>query len=245
MSPAIVHPSPRDGEVPTTQHGRCQTLASLMRGELCEQFARRPGLRRDAGRYLYFIGEPAKSLYYLKSGLVKTSRMSAEGDETILQLHRAGDVLGELCFCVGTRLEQAVALEPSEVVEIPLVDILARFRHAPDAALELVLVLSERLGSMHDRVQSLAVEPTMERLARTLLLLASSLGEETPGGTQITHYVKQEELAQMVAARREVVSGLLNRLRERGLIQYSRKSAISVRRDALQAYVNSLRPPPE
>ena len=241
MSRSALRPSPTSGEALLAPHGRCQTLSGLLRGGLCEQLARRPGLQRGAGRFLYFIGEPARSLYFLKSGLVKTSRMSPDGNETILQLHRAGDVLGELCFCVGTRLEQAVTLEPSEVVEIPLVDILAQLRHAPDAALELVHVLAERLGTMHDRVESLAVEPAIERLARTLLLLADSLGEETPGGTQITHYVTQEELAQMVAARREVVSGLLNRLRKLGLIQYSRKSAISVRRDALQAYVDSLR----
>jgi len=47
-------------------------------------------------------------------------------------------------------------------------------------------------------------------------------------------------LAQMVAARREVVSGLLNRLRERGLIHYSRKGAISVHRGALREFVRSL-----
>ncbi|MFL5520072.1 MAG: Crp/Fnr family transcriptional regulator [Gemmatimonadales bacterium] len=217
-------------------------MSGLLRGELCAQLARRAGRRYGPGRLLYLIGEPAKSLYFVKSGLIKTSRVSPAGDETILQLHRAGDVLGELCFCVGTRLEQAVVLEPSEVVEIPLVELLAQVRRAPESALDLVLVLSERLSTMHDRVQSLAVEPTIERLARTLLLLAESLGEETANGTQITHYVKQEELAQMVAARREVVSGLLNRLRERGLIHYSRKSAISIRREALQAYVDSLAP---
>jgi len=41
-------------------------------------------------------------------------------------------------------------------------------------------------------------------------------------------------------ARREVVSGLLNRLRERGLIRYSRKGPISVQRDALRSYLDAL-----
>jgi CRP/FNR family transcriptional regulator, cyclic AMP receptor protein len=245
MNPTALRPATMRPEGLPGQHDRCRTLSGLLRGQLCEQFARRPALRRGAGRFLYLIGEPARSLFFLKSGLVKTSRMSPAGNETILQLHRAGDVLGELCFCVGTRLEQAVTLESSEVVEIPLADVVAQFRRAPEAALDLVRVLSERLGTMHERVHSLAVEPTIERLARTLLLLADSFGEETSDGTQITHYVRQGELAQMVAARREVVSGLLNRLRERGLIHYSRKSAINVRRRALQAYVDSLRPPDE
>jgi Mn-dependent DtxR family transcriptional regulator len=44
----------------------------------------------------------------------------------------------------------------------------------------------------------------------------------------------------MIAARREVVSGLLNRLRASGLIDYSRKGHIRVHRDSLKAYLESL-----
>ena len=70
------------------------------------------------------MGEPAKSLFYVKRGLVKTSRIMPAGDEIILQLNRPGDILGELCFCSGERREQAVTLEASEVVEILLDDLL-------------------------------------------------------------------------------------------------------------------------
>jgi CRP-like cAMP-binding protein len=158
----------------------------------------------------------------------------------ILQLHRPGEIFGELCFCTGERREQAVALEASEVTEILLDDLLANLRRNPEATLDLVTALSERLGDTYTRLQSLSFESTLERLVRTLLMLADTLGEVTPEGVHIAHYVKQEELAQMVAARREVVSSLLNRLRERGLIGYPRKGQISVHRQALQAYLDSL-----
>jgi CRP/FNR family transcriptional regulator, cyclic AMP receptor protein len=221
-------------------HARCEAFSGLLRGKLCEQLARRPARHAPSGQFLYVVGEPAKSLYFLKSGLVKTSRSSSSGNEVILQLHRPGEILGELCFCTGERREQAVTLESSEVVEIARDELLGQLRRSPDIALDLVGALCERLGDVHGRLESLAFEPTVERLARTLLVLADTLGEETPQGTHIAHYVKQEELAQMIAARREVVSGLLNRLRERGLIAYSRKGAISVHRHALQAYVDAL-----
>jgi CRP/FNR family transcriptional regulator len=215
-------------------------FSSLLRGRLCEQLATRPGRRLASGQFLYLIGESAKSLYLLKSGLLKTSRVSPAGEELIVQLHRPGEVLGELCLCTGKRREQAVALEPSEVVEILRDDLLGQLRRTPQMSLDLVAALCDRLGEAHGRLTSLAFEPTMERLARTLLALAETLGEDTEQGTHIAHYVRQEELAQMIAARREVVSGLLNRLRERGLISYSRKGEISVHRSALQAYVDSL-----
>lgn len=228
------------GSTEPEPHARCLVLSGLLRGKLCEQLARRAGRHALPGRVLYFVGEPAKSLYYIKSGLIKTSSITLAGDEIILQLHRPGEIFGELCFCSGKRREQAIALESSEIVEISLVDLLTQLQRSPEAALDLVAVLSERLEEMHSRLQSLAFEPTLARLARTLLLLADTLGEDTPEGTHIAHYVRQEELAQMVGARREVVSGLLNRLRERGLISYSRKGAISVHRAPLEAYLSFL-----
>lgn len=224
------------------QHARCAALSGLLRGKLCEQLARRPSRRAAPGQFLYLIGEPAKSLYYVKSGLLKTSRVSPTGDEMILQLHRPGELLGELCFCTRTRREQAVTLEASEIVEILRDDLLAQVRRTPEIAEDLLVALSERLGEIHGRLESLAFEPAAERLARTLLMLADTLGEVTPTGVHIAHYVKQEELAQMISARREVVSGLLNRFRASGLISYSRKGQISVQRAALERYVSSLAP---
>lgn len=222
------------------QHDRCRALSGLLRGKLCEQLVPRPARHIGAGQFLYFTGEPAKSVYFLKSGLVKTSRTSPAGDELILQLHRAGEILGESCFCTGKRHEHALALESSEVVEILIEDLLTQLQRSPEATLDLVTALCERLGDLSSRLESLSFESTAERLVRTLLILADTLGEVAPEGTHIAHYVRQEELAQMIAARREVVSGLLNRLRADGLIDYSRKGHICVHRHALQAYLDSL-----
>jgi hypothetical protein len=44
----------------------------------------------------------------------------------------------------------------------------------------------------------------------------------------------------MIGARREVVSGLLNRFRTDGLISYPRRGLIQVDREALKAYLASM-----
>jgi CRP/FNR family cyclic AMP-dependent transcriptional regulator len=222
------------------EHERCSVVSGLLRGKLCDQLVPRPARHIAAGQYLYFAGEAAKSVFFLRSGLVKTSRTSPAGDDMILQLHRAGDILGESCFCTGKRHEDALALEPSEITEILIEDLLAQLQRSPDATRDLVMALCERLGDLSSRLQSLSFEPTIVRLVRTLLMLADTLGEPAAADTHIVHYVRQEQLAQMIAARREVVSGLLNRLRASGLIDYSRKGHISVRRDPLKAYLDSL-----
>lgn len=222
------------------QHDQCVALSGLLRGKLCEHLTGRPARRAAAGEFLYFTGEPATSIYFLRRGLVKTSCVAPDGRELILQLHRPGEIFGELCFCTGEHREQAATLEASDVVGILRDDLLAHLLRNPEMMLDLVALTCERLADARAQLESLSFEPTMARLARTLLRMADPSGEAAPGGEPIAHYITQEDLAQIIAARREVVSGLLNRLRDRGLIDYRRKGRIRVHRRALEIYLMSL-----
>ena len=113
------------------------------------------------------------------------------------------------------------------------------YREIPEAALELASIMCERLADAYERVESLSWETVLERLVRTLLKLAADFGETSVSDSHIGHYIKQDELAKIVGARREVVSGLLNRLRNSGHISYSPRGFIAVDRAALQAFVDA------
>lgn len=53
------------------------------------------GHRRVArGDYLYRAGDPFTHLYAIRSGDMKTSRMSADGEEQIIGFNMTGDLLG-------------------------------------------------------------------------------------------------------------------------------------------------------
>ncbi len=217
-----------------TDHTHCGILASMFRGGLCEQVAVAPPRRFATGEFLYHIGADARSVFLLRRGLVKVSVVSFGGQETTLRIYKSGDVLGELCLCTGERREQAVALEESDVVEIPIERFIARLRDDPAAALDFATTACERLAEAHERLRSLAVDPVLGRLVRTLLALADDLGEATPDGTRLPHHLAQDELAQLVGARREVVSTLLNRLRDKGLLNYARGGYIQIDRHRLE-----------
>jgi CRP-like cAMP-binding protein len=79
----------------------------------------------------------------------------------------------------------------------------------------------------------------MERLVRTLGRLADEFGEPDGEWMRLTHYFRQDDLAQMIGARREVVSTLLNQLREQGLITYGRKDGLLLRRSDLDRFLSS------
>src|SRR5215210_6394413 len=80
-------------------HPQCIATSDLFRGKLCEELGRRPSRRVRSGEFLYHMGEPARSVYLVRRGLVKTSLVSPGGHQLTLRIHKTGDILGELCLC--------------------------------------------------------------------------------------------------------------------------------------------------
>lgn len=223
-----------------TEHRDCLASSTVFRGKLCEQFSSRDAWPVPAGQTIYATADRGDSVYFLRSGLVKTSVISEKGKELLLSIYGPGEIFGELCFCNGQRREQAVAMEGSEVVEIRFDDLIHELRKSRQAMVDMLNTICHRLAQAHDQLVILSFDKTMERLVRKVLELAEELGNSTAQGTGIAHYIKQEELAQMIAAPREVVSSLLNELREMDLVAYSRRGRLTVDTKALRAYLESV-----
>jgi CRP/FNR family transcriptional regulator, cyclic AMP receptor protein len=226
-------------ESTVTDHTACQVVSASFRGKICQQLADLPLRQLEAGQHLYRVGHEARSLFLVRSGLIKTNSISAEGEELTLRLYQPGDLVGELCLCGGGRREEAIALEPSTVSEIAFASLLARLRQDPDAAVELASIVSDRLADAYEQIGSLTWDTVLYRLIRTLLRLADDLGQPSEAGISLAHYIRQEELARLVGARREVVSGLLNQLRASGHISYSPRGAITVRPAGLRSFLEA------
>ena len=222
-----------------TDHRQCEALSGCFRGKLCEQLMNRPGRPVGKGDLVYGLGEPAQSVFFLRRGFVKLTSLTEDGRELILRLHQAGEVFGELCQCTGERREQAVAMEDSEIVELSFDEFVAHLQQNRPAFLLFLSNISQQLSAAYDQIQTLSFSSTMERLVRTLGRLADEFGEPDGEWMRLTHYFRQDDLAQMIGARREVVSTLLNQLREQGLIIYGRKDGLLLRRADLDRFLSS------
>ena len=224
-------------------HRQCQALSMCFRGKLCDQLMSRPGRLVAKGEPIYGLGDSAQSVFFLRQGLVKLTSLTEDGRELILRLHQVGDVFGELCHCTGERREQAVAMEDVEVVELSFDEFISHLQGNRPAFLLFLSNVAQQLSSAYEQIQTLSFSSTMERLVRTLNRLADEFGEPEGEWTRLTHYFRQDDLAQMVGARREVVSTLLNQLREQGLITYARKDGLLLHRPGLERYLLSSEKP--
>lgn len=229
--------SEKEGMLTLTGHDQCVVLSSVFQGSLCATLTGRAGRTFDSDQIIYSVGTESRSIYFLRSGLVKITALSEDGREVILNVHKAGDIFGEFCLCRTERNEMAVAMESSEVVEIKFEELLRQLQQNQDTAYNFLLSVTERLSKAYQTIADFSFDNLSGRLAKVLLRLADEFGRETESGTELDHYITQEEIAQMVSARREVVSAALKRLRDRKLIEYSRKGKLKINRPALTAYI--------
>ncbi|HEX5736685.1 MAG TPA: Crp/Fnr family transcriptional regulator [Blastocatellia bacterium] len=200
--------------------------------------ARKPRLF-GANQIIYNIGDEGRGLYFLRSGLVKLSTISESGKEIILGVYRTGEVFGEMCLYTARRMDMAVAMEPSEAAELGPDEFLAILYESREVMYDFLQSSLKRLARSYDLIREISFDSVPVRLAKLLLRLADEFGEPSHQGVELTHFISQEELSQIVLARREVVSMALSRLRKQGLVNYNRKGRLTIHTTALKAYIEA------
>jgi CRP/FNR family transcriptional regulator len=218
------------------EHTHCEALSMLFRGDLCASLTNHPGRHLEKGTVVYQQGDDGRSVYFLKQGLIKTSLLSEDGKEQILRLYKPGEVFGELCFCLKIRQEQALALEPSVVVELPFDRLITHLQQSPQALASFLSGISHHLSDAYEQIRLLSFETVLRRLVQTLLRLADEMGEPLEDWVRLQHPLTQDDLARMISARREVTSTLLNQLRSAGCIEYTPRGQFLVNPAALEEY---------
>jgi len=213
------------------------TLSQIFRGKLCDVvLGGRPTSTVDKDEAIYDIGDEDHTLYFLRSGFAKIGTITEDGHELIYDVRKTGDVLGELCVSEGPRQDRAVALEKCNFIAVPFDDLLAVVQRDRALLRQLMQVFCDSLSDAYDQLSSVAFGGTVERLVKVLHKLGMELGRDSPQGLEIATYLTQEELAQMVAARRERVSLAMNFLRDRGLVRYSRRGYLVLNREGIANY---------
>jgi CRP/FNR family cyclic AMP-dependent transcriptional regulator len=212
-------------------------LVSVFRGKFCDAILpNRKATTFEKDDVIYDMGEKDRTFFFLLSGFVKLGTITPGGHELIYDVRKGGDVIGELCASQHERPDRAVALEDTEAIPVPYSDVMAVLRKQPDLLDRLVEVFCQALTEAYEQVNTLAVDDTVHRLVKALLRLAAKIGHRSGQVVEIPTYFTQEEISQMVAARRERVSTAINFLRRRGMVRYSSHGHLTLDTEALESY---------
>jgi CRP/FNR family cyclic AMP-dependent transcriptional regulator len=165
-------------------------------------------------------GDPADSVFFLKSGRAKLTVVSQSGKEATITLLSAGDFVGEesLAAVLGMRLATATALSICLALKIGR-DEMIRVMHDEHAFLDFFMkfLLARSMRVQADLIDQL-FNSSEKRLARILLLMAE-FGKPGEPETLIPK-ISQETLAEMIGTTRSRVNFFMNRFRKLGFVEY-------------------------
>lgn len=212
-------------------------LSGIFRGRFCQILLQNRNPQKfEKGETLYDVGRNAASFFFIRSGVVKIGTITETGEEVIFDIRKGGEVVGELSASSSPRIDRAVALELTEAVPVSYEEILETVQKNQPLLRDLIQLFCDSLLNAQEQVTSLAFRDTMHRLTKTLLDLAGQLGRPAGNRVEITAHLTQQELAQMVAARRERISLGLGLLRRHGMIAYTPHGHLLVDLAALRDY---------
>lgn len=165
------------------------------------------------GAVVYRRGDPGESLMMVIHGRIKLTNATIDGKEIVLFYVGPGEILGEVAALDGKeRAVDTVALEDSEVFVVYTRDLLPTLIAHPQALLEIVRALCEKI-----RIAAAIVEDnTLEmrgRTARGLLRLARRHGRASADGGHLQLTISQEELGKFLGMSRANVNRQLGQLK--------------------------------
>ncbi|HZD54091.1 MAG TPA: Crp/Fnr family transcriptional regulator, partial [Woeseiaceae bacterium] len=195
----------------------------------------RDGITFAEDEVLYDLGDTERNFLFIVRGVVKTGTITDSGREIIYDIRKEGDIVGEMCALESIRTDRAVALEPTQAIAVPFDQTMKIVSRYPALLGALVQAYCSALAEARDQVNRLACANVEQGLIRVLRTLARKYGRSSGEFVEITLYLTQEELSQMVVARRERVSTSLNSLRRRGIARYSPRGRLLLHKSALEA----------
>lgn len=183
--------------------------------------------RLKPGAYLYFEGDEVEYLYQVKSGVLRLTRLLADGRRQVIAFGYPGDIVGF----------------PSDGMHHTDCDALTQVHLQPyrrahlesgegDAALHCGLLQAalREISAMQDHFMMLGRKSATEKLSSFLCVLADRVGEDLGGYRQVKLPMSRSDIADFLGLTTETVSRTLTQLRKSGTIAIDNIHTVIIQR---------------
>jgi CRP/FNR family cyclic AMP-dependent transcriptional regulator len=165
-------------------------------------------------------GASADSVFYLQTGKVKVTVVSAQGKEAVVAILDAGNFFGEGCLAGQiVRMASITAMTECTAVRIDKAAMVRLIHDEPGVSEMFVTHLLARNVRVESDLVDQLFNSSEKRLARLLLILANFGKEGKP--EPVLPPISQETLAEMIGTTRSRVSFFMNKFRQLGFIDYN------------------------
>lgn len=194
------------------------------------------------GNFIYQQEDMRDFLYFLTEGRVRVSVSSASGSEKTLAIHEPGSFFGETAFFDELpSFTYAQALKDSTVVVLSKDQFTNMMKDDPDLAFNVFNSMGRKIRLLSYQVEYLSFLKIEERLISLLITLFLTVGTKCsnenickekscefkgscPNGYILDLTITDQEIGDMISARREAITKAINNLKNQGLILKNKRT---------------------
>ncbi|MEI7841861.1 MAG: fumarate/nitrate reduction transcriptional regulator Fnr [Gallionellaceae bacterium] len=176
------------------------------------------------GDYLYRSGSKFASLYAIRTGFFKTQVLHEDGREQVTGFQMPGEIIGFEAISTDLHSCDAVALEDSEICELPFDKLEELSRQLPTLQRHLHKIMSREIVRDQGIMLLLGSMRAEERLAAFLLNLSQRFAARGYSSTSFRLRMTRQEIGSYLGLKLETVSRTLSSFQEAKLIEVQNKS---------------------
>ena len=186
--------------------------------------------------------EDARNLFIVVRGMVKLTRISWDGRESVLAFVEPPHLFAEAAIFLGKYPATAITLADTDLLLVDAQTVLDMVRRHESFLRFLFGMISQWLQRLVARIDQLALNDGSARVARYLLSLCPEAKTGGTGILELTLPTKKGDLADLLNMNQPSLSRILRRLQDNGLITVQ---ARTIRLHDLEALRKLMMPPLE
>ncbi len=194
--------------------------------------------RVKRGEFLFHAGETFTSLFAIRTGFFKTAISTQDGRDQVTGFFMSGELVGTDGICLGKYACDAVALEDSEVCELPFDQVDELNAKIPQLYMHFLRLMSREIVRNQTVMLLLGNMRAEERLAMFLLNLSDRLYVRGFAANDFILRMSREEIGSYLGLKLETVSRTLSKFKQDGLIDVEHKHIRILRPQELQGLVS-------
>jgi CRP/FNR family transcriptional regulator, cyclic AMP receptor protein len=180
-------------------------------------------------------GDTADAVFYIQTGTVKLTVVSARRRKAIVAFLQRGSFFGEGCLAgQSLRIYTARSIGASNITRLRKDSTVRTLKRDPQFAALFVEYLLSRVVRIEEDLMDQFFNFSERRLARVLLLFGHIIEESKP---ESPLKVSQSTLAEMVGTTRARVSYFMTRFKKKGLVRYN--GGLQINRPLVTAFLQS------
>ncbi len=198
--------------------------------------------RVKRGEHLYRSGDAFRSLYALRTGFFKTVLSSENGQDLVTGFHMNGELMGLDAICDDSHCCNAIALEDSEICEIPYAALETLCREIPTLQRQFHKIMSREIARDHNLMALLSSMNADERIAAFLINLSQRFEARGYSPVQFQLRMTRGEIGSYLGLKLETVSRTLSKFQDEGVISVQNRLLVLNDLPRLKQTVERTRP---